>query len=409
MESQRINSLICSVLLEIKKNGLKDSTVEVYSRYLKRLSLFFEENNEIFYSKPVLESFVGQISKDFKSQAITLRYYNALKRGAYLVRDYAETGSIKWKVYADTRKFKPNIHYTEYIEATLSSSDLKPEFLYKLNYTLRKFCCFMEENGVYSFEQVTSQCVKNFVLSVKNTNYGSVYYILYSLRLLFKYLHQNGIIPELINLDYYHMKNPPQKLIPPYTHEEINQVIQKIDQDSDIGKRDYAIILLTLNTGLRGIDVRRLKLQDIDWYGNALNIIQSKTGRTLKLPLKGSVCNALADYILHARPKTSVQNVFVRSVAPFDPFITTASLDVIIERYCLKAGVSKKHLRSFHSLRRSFGTWMSEREVPIHTISQILGHADMNSSKPYLSFNQQQMSACAMGFENIPISGGVFA
>lgn len=122
MDSQRINSLIEGVLLEVKKQGLKDSTVEVYGRYLKRLSLFFEESNEMFYSKPILESFIDQISKDLKSKTITERYYRALRRGAYLVKEYAETGSITWKVYSDTRKFKPNIYFTRYIEATLSSS-----------------------------------------------------------------------------------------------------------------------------------------------------------------------------------------------------------------------------------------------------------------------------------------------
>lgn len=409
MELQNFKSLVETVLLEVKKNGMKDSTIEVYGRYLKRLLLFYEENNEVYYSKPVLENFVEQIMKDFKSKIITLRYYNALRRCAYLVKDYAETGFIKWKVYSDARKYNPNIYYTRNIETALSSSGLKTEFQYKLNCLLRKFCCFLEETGIHSFEQVTSQTVKNFILSVRDTNSGSMEYILYSLRLLFEHLYKNDVINESINLDYYRIKNARQRLVPAYSHEEIDTIIQAIDRNSTIGKRDFAIIMLTLNTGLRGIDVRKLKLQDIDWHTNTLNIVQSKTGKPLKLPLKGCVCNALADYILHARPKTTVQNVFVRNAAPFDALINTSALDGIIERYCSRAGISKLHRRSFHSLRRSFGTWMAEKEIPVQTISQILGHGDMNSSKSYLSFNQKQMSACAMGFEDIPMSGGVFA
>jgi integrase len=408
MKSQSINSLVDCVLLEIEKFGLKDSTKEIYGRYLKRLLLFFEDNNKLYYSKQLIEEFLNQKMNDFKSKKITLRYYNALKRGAYLVEEYAETGSIKWKVFSDTRKFRPNIYYTRYIEDALSRSDLKTEFQYKINCVLRKFCCFLEEKGIDSFEQLSSQTVKDFILSVRETNSGSMYYILYSLKLLIEYLNNNDLISNSINLDYYHIKSKKQILVSGYSHEEIERIIHAIDRSTAIGKRDYAIIMLVLNTGLRGIDVRKLKLQDIDWHENSINIFQSKTSKPLKLPLKGCVCNAIADYILNARPKTTEQNVFVRNIAPFEGFINTAALDGIIERYCLSAGIPKKHLRSFHSLRRSIGTWLAEKEVAIHTISQILGHTDMNSSKPYLSFNQKQMSACAMSFEDIPMSGGMF-
>jgi integrase len=408
MELQNIKSIVEHVLIEIKKYGLKDSSIEIYGRYLKRLLLYFEENNEINYSSSIVERFVEQITKDFNNKAITKRYYNALKRGAYLVKDYAETGSMEWKVYSDTRKYNPNPYYIRNIEDTLYSSGLKTEFKYKLSCLLRKFCCFLENIDIHSFEQVTFHAVKQFIVSVKDTNSGSMNYILYSLRLLFDFLIENSVISKSINLEFFRVKNARKILVSAYSYEEIQRIIQEIDRNSTIGKRDYAIIMLTLNTGLRGIDVRKLKLQDIDWYENTLNIIQSKTGKSLKLPLKGCVCNALAEYILHARPKTTIQNIFVRNIAPFDALNYTTALDAIIRRYCIKAKISKEHLRSFHSLRRSVGTWMAEEEVPIHTISQILGHADMNSSKPYLSFNQKQMYACAMGFEDIPICGGVF-
>lgn len=407
MELQTIKSIVEQVLIEVKKFGLKDSTMKIYGRYLNRLLLYFEENNEIYYSNPMIENFVGKITMDFNSKIITKRYYNALKRGAYLVKDYAETGSIQWKVYSNTRKYNPNPYYTRIIETSLFSSGLKTEFKYKISCLLRKFCCFLENIDIYSFEQVTFNTVKQFIISVKNTNSGSMNYILYSLRLLFDYLIKNGVITQPINIEFFRVKSARKILISAYTQEELERIIQEIDRNSAIGKRDYAIIMLTLNTGLRGIDIRKLRLQDIDWYKNTLNIIQSKTRKPLKMPLKGCVCNALADYILHARPKTTSQNIFVRNTAPFEALYYTTALDGIIERYCIKAEVSKEHLRSFHSLRRSVGTWMAEEEVPIHTISQILGHADMNSSKPYLSFNQKQMYACAMGFEDIPMSGGV--
>lgn len=408
MESESINFLVKNVLLELKKIDLKDSTIEVYSRYFKQLLIFFEMKSELHYSEQVLEEFLEQKKKDLEGKKITRRYYNALKRGAYLVKEYKETCTLRWKVHSDSLKFRPNINYKRYIDAALSDSDLTPEFKYKVNSVLRKFCCFLEETDIKSLQQITQQTVKEFILSVRESNSGSMDYILYSLKLFMGYLYRNNVISKPIDLEYYRLKNKKQMLVPAYSREEIKRIIQTIDQSTSIGKRDYAIILLALNTGLRGIDIRKLKLQEIDWHENTINIYQSKTRKPLKLPLKGSVCNALADYILHARPKTDVQNVFIRNLAPFTAFTNNAALDAIIERYSIKAGIPKEHLRSFHSLRRSVGTWLAENEVSIHTISQILGHSDMNSSKPYLSFNQKQMRSCAMTFDDIPISGGVF-
>jgi integrase len=80
----------------------------------------------------------------------------------------------------------------------------------------------------------------------------------------------------------------------------------------------------------------------------------------------------------------------------------------MLEHACNRAGVEKKNGRSFHSLRRTFGTWLAAGEVELTMISQMLGQVRMNSSKPYLSFNDTQMLSCAMGFDDIPLKGGAY-
>lgn len=40
------------------------------------------------------------------------------------------------------------------------------------------------------------------------------------------------------------------------------------------------------------------------------------------------------------------------------------------------------------------GTWMLEAGVPLPTISQVLGHRDLDSTKPYLSFNYEMLKEC---------------
>src|SRR5690606_25851605 len=101
---------------------------------------------------------------------------------------------------------------------------------------------------------------------------------------------------------------------------------------SAIGKRDTAIIMLAFDTGLRAIDITRLCLGDIDWLSGEIHIVQSKTKRPLSLPLHASVMNAVADYILEARPKSTSKEVFLRTLSPYRPLKGATALDGIIEK-----------------------------------------------------------------------------
>lgn len=81
----------------------------------------------------------------------------------------------------------------------------------------------------------------------------------------------------------------------------------------------------------------------------------------------------------------------------------------MVDKYCRLASVEKIEYRSFHSLRRAFGTELAIAEVPVTTISQMLGHRDMNADKAYLSFNKSQTSLCASDFTEVPITKGIYS
>jgi integrase len=77
-------------------------------------------------------------------------------------------------------------------------------------------------------------------------------------------------------------------------------VLDQIDRQSAIGKRDYAMVLLTARLGLRVGDLRRLELGWFDWRAKTLTLTQHKTGVALRLPVPGDVGWAVIDYIRHA-------------------------------------------------------------------------------------------------------------
>lgn len=201
----------------------------------------------------------------------------------------------------------------------------------------------------------------------------------------------------------------PLHLIPPYTQEEIGWMLDAVDSHSKTPLRDKSMILLAFNSGLRGVDIRNLKLTDICWEKQELHIVQSKTGAPIAAPLQGKTLNAIADYILKERPKCDSDCVFIRSYPAYTGLSSTSPLDYMVDKYCRLAGIPKKSYRSFHSLRRAFGTELAEAEIPITSISQMLGHRDMGSDKAYLSFNRSQTSLCSSDFSEVPITKGIYA
>lgn len=162
-------------------------------------------------------------------------------------------------------------------------------------------------------------------------------------------------------------------------------------------------MLLAKYTGLRAVDIRGLRLCDIDWHNAELNIVQSKTERPLVLPLPSDAVNAIAEYILNARPKSDSQAVFLTVRTPFREL--SRSAPYIILRKCAKrAGFDWKRgdCKGFHGFRRALGANMLDKNVPLQTISEILGHSRSDSTKPYLSIDLNHLRMCALplaGFE----------
>ncbi|MDQ0220690.1 tyrosine-type recombinase/integrase [Peribacillus cavernae] len=94
-------------------------------------------------------------------------------------------------------------------------------------------------------------------------------------------------------------------------------MLKLIDRSTCIEKRNYAMVLLAMRTGLRSIDITNLELSSIDWRNKTIAIVQQKNGRPLMLPILTDVGNALSDYILNARPQSSLPYVFLRCQSPY--------------------------------------------------------------------------------------------
>jgi len=167
-----------------------------------------------------------------------------------------------------------------------------------------------------------------------------------------------------------------------------------------VSARDAAITLLALTTGLRACDLVGLRLADIDWRARTLGIVQRKTHRPLMLPLPALVTAKLADYLLHGRPASSDDHVFLRVKAPHSQLTGHASIYKVIARVFRIAGVVPSKVGT-RVLRHNAASRLLRAAVPLPTISAVLGHADPESTNLYLSVDQARLLECVL-----PVPGG---
>lgn len=113
-----------------------------------------------------------------------------------------------------------------------------------------------------------------------------------------------------------------------------------VDRSTPQGKKDYAVIILAVDLGLRVSDIIKLQLDEIKWDRSMIELFQQKTGEFLQLYMTDNVKWALLDYMMNGRLKDSkYSNMFLRSKAPYMPYAGAASLYDRVNKYISLAGI----------------------------------------------------------------------
>jgi integrase len=194
----------------------------------------------------------------------------------------------------------------------------------------------------------------------------------------------------------------------PWTAKDVRLVLDQIDRQSAIGKRDYAMVLLTARLGLRVGDLRRLQLGWFDWRAKTLALTQHKTGLPLTLPLPSDVGWAVIDYISHGRPEAGCPQVFVKHRYPFTAFGSSTSAGCRLRYYARRAGIVFLAGRShgLHSLRGALAVAMLQTDTPPPVVAAVLGHAATNTTAAhYLRLDTEHLRRCALDVEDVLSAG----
>ena len=413
MNNISINELTSQTMAAMLNRGMGEYSVwEVYGHSFLPIVRLHELHGKEYFDRNIITDFMRSIETRFENGEISLSYYRGRKRGAQRLTEFHDTGKLEWSAPIKVSRFILNEYYERILKEFVSNENVSPKAKSDITWVGRKYFSWLIEEGHEELCAVGVGEVQGFMIYCsKHMASSGLHNIKLYMKKLYRYLVDNGYGSEDYEGLFSFTISRASKLYPAVSHEEVNQTLDMIDRRTPQGKRDYAMVLLGAVTGLRAIDIAKMKLTDIDWKRGEIKIVQSKTGKSVALPLTKDVGEAVSEYILNARPKAEYDNVFLRVRIPFRPFATGTAVGYIYDYYRKRAGLPRDAYdgMGFHALRRSLGKNLVTSGAPVTMVAQILGDSDIDATKKYISLDSDHLKECALDFSGIKPKRGVMS
>jgi len=174
-----------------------------------------------------------------------------------------------------------------------------------------------------------------------------------------------------------------------------------IDRSCPAGRRDAAVICLLSTYGVRGIQIRRLCLEHVDWENGCIHFPAAKGGHPVKQHLTSKAGNRLADYIVDGRPQSPYREVFL-TLATATPLPDARVLWRMIDQRLRAARISvpKNVSRGTNGFRHAFATRMTGK-VPFKDVADMLGHRSPSSTLVYAKVDVQTLRQAALPWPGV--------
>jgi site-specific recombinase XerD len=198
--------------------------------------------------------------------------------------------------------------------------------------------------------------------------------------------HMRGILPLRRR---YRLADVPCAL----SWDQVQKLVASVDRQAPDGLRNYAMMLMMATYGLRGCEVRGLRLDDIDWERKELTIHASKTRHTRRLPLNRIVGEAILDYLRRERPVSLCREVFLSRRPPQGPLRN--KFYHWVARCFDRAGIDVPH-RGPHTLRHSLAVHLLRRGETLKGIGDLLGHKNAESTFIYTKLQIEDLRQVAL-------------
>ncbi len=203
---------------------------------------------------------------------------------------------------------------------------------------------------------------------------------------------------------YMHQPNPAKfirgpkvtKRIPKkYSTEDLQKLFSTCDLDTDIGIRDYAILVFLYATGFRREELQQLKLDQVTLRERVGKVkVLGKGAKERELSFQGEAVDALRNWLAVRDNVAGVTGdavwVSVNGIGKISSQLTLRAIENMVSRRAKRAKL--KH-SGIHMMRVTFATDLYDEGVDIEIIQELMGHEKLETTRRYIVISERRRKA----------------
>lgn len=244
-----------------------------------------------------------------------------------------------------------------------------------------QYITYLAGSGISDVAEATKTTVLTYLLQLQKSGKASstVSRTLASLRSFYLFMMQNGCVSSnpTSNLEAPHVeKKTPQIL----KGSEVERLLEQPKTTDNKGIRDKAMLELLYATGIRVSELINLNISDINL---PMSFIRCQGGKKERIiPMGNKAKEALSEYINNARRyMLKNENETALFVNCSGVRLSRQGFWKLIKHYRNEAGITAEITP--HTLRHSFAAHLLENGADLHSIQEMMGHADISSTQVY--------------------------
>lgn len=287
---------------------------------------------------------------------------------------------------------------TEFSQHLKYERNMSPHTLRNYESDLEQFRQFLfgiEKRDDIPVEQIDRLTIREWmaILHTAGKKKASIARKLASLRTLFQFLIREGKLES----------NPAKMVATPkierklpnhLSMEDAVRLIETPDANTDLGRRDRAILEFLYATGIRVGELVNIDLTDIDLRERMVRVLGKRRKERI-VPFHEHALQALMHYLTESRPiflnnsPLTVRDDKACFLNYQGTRITTRSVGRMIDKYIKQC--ADVHKISPHSLRHTFATHMLDSGADLRDIQELLGHARLSTTQIYTQVSMEKM------------------
>jgi len=385
------------VVAQLRSAGYMESTIKNYEKSIRALTGYARGQGASVYT-PALGAGFAALTISPRTGRVSAQRRSDYRRLVAVFDSYVRTGRVDLSVRqrgggGPQPGGAPFVALNASWETAMADRGLAAATREAYGRTARGYLCYLESNGMFDLDldAVDGGTVLAFLASLSpRWATTSLSWVVSNFRPFLVFTDRSDLVDAVALAG----ARRSHSMVAVLDEEDLRRVLTAC-AGGVVCARDAAITLLAVSTGLRACDIVELRLSDVDWRGQTVSIVQRKTGNPLTVPLTELLVRRLADYVLGERPRTGDDHVFVRGLAPHVQLGGHATIHWVTTQVFRAAGVADRK-GGTRLLRHNAASRMLRAATPLPTISAVLGHARQESTKHYMSIDEDRLLRCVL-------------